>query len=208
MRGHDGEPNKEIPGVPSECGHEIRVSNDYYSGEIAQCDECGRWAEIPIGFYNWIPIQYYGRIATLTVVSLGALFLFRGNAFGNPPWWVVLILLPWLALTMWYPSSVVIELMARLVKSSTAIPTAISGILVIAGRRGLRAFIGVTDIGLYLPVVVYGLLAAAYIGKYSGRVGLSPWIRNPWVFMVAGAVLATLLTAGAAALGSSSRLPG
>lgn len=184
-------------GWTAECGHEVYLSRDYYSGEMAQCEKCGRWGKIPIGFYDRIPIQYYMFISTLAVISLAGLFLFLRDAFGSPPWWIVLILLPWLAATMMFiPSWLVVMVVFKLVKGST--PE--SAGLVVVNRIGLRAKIGVTDIGHYLPVVIYGLLAAAYIATYFGHVSPSAWIRNPWMFMAIGAMLALLSTAVAAAL--------
>lgn len=183
-------------GWTAECGHKVYASKDYYSGEFAQCDKCGRWVEIPVGFYNKIPAHYYRVVHILTMISLSALFLFLGNAFGNPPWWIVLVLLPWLILTMWLSGDLVLIIMARLVKGST--PE--SGGLIVVSRCGLRAAIGVTDIGLYMPIFIYGLLAATYIGTHFGGVGLPAWIRNPWSFIVIGTILAMLSTAVATSL--------
>lgn len=178
---------KKNLGFKCDCGHIVFASTDYF-GEQVKCDKCSKWLPIPLGFYNRIPLHLYRWIVLVFVIFLSTLYLKYGYYIGCASGWTMWMFPLWVGLIVIIFCNAVSKALMFMTFSNVMKRDPYK-------HRGLIAAIGGDDISLYVPVITYLLLALVYIINYSSiGVDLISFIRNPWLFMVIGAVFAAVFT--------------
>ena len=174
-------------GFRCECGHTVFASTDYF-GEQVKCDGCGRVLQIPLGFYNKVPLHLYRWALLALVIFLSVIYLKYGHFLGRSAGWTAWLLPVWIGVIGYIfcyhiPKGVMFVAYSSVTKKEAL------------DNRGHVAALGGDDIACYAPLAVYLALAGVYIATWEAG-GADPIsaIRDPWIFLIIGGVLAIFAT--------------
>ncbi len=175
-------------GFKCDCGHIVFASTDYF-GEQVQCDGCGNFLPIPLGFYNKLPARFYPLIFLAFVTYMSYIYVGQGQYIGRSsglaawllPLWIVPIAFLFCSLI---PKTFMFSVYSFVMKRP------------FERHRGHVAALGGDDIACYVPIIAYLALIMVYarINSSGGSDSLSA-VRNPWIFMMIGAGVAAGATA-------------
>jgi hypothetical protein len=148
--------------------------------------------QIPLGFYNKVPLRLYGPALLALMVAFSVLYLQYGHFLGRSSGWTAWLLPVWVLLIVFLFCYQIPKGVMFLVYS------AVFGRSFLERRGHVAALLG-DDIASYVPVAAYLALAGLYIRTWgTADVDVLASIRTPWRFLMIGGVLAAVATASAA----------